>query len=236
MKILSLCIMELIFVCFVLLLLPHMVDAASITIDPGHSPKHQGATSCSGKPENFFNETLSTVIAEQLKKDGITVKLSRISGTDASLGVRAFSSKGTDLLLSIHHDSVQPQFIVKNNLYKGNCSDKASGFSIFVSAKNLYYDTSLLFALNLGKALVRQGLRPTMHHAEQITGENRTLIDTTLGIYKFDELYVLKKAVTPAILLEAAVIINPEDEKRASSDDFRNKIATAVIEMIRQTE
>lgn len=223
---------QLISVFVVLLLLPLMVDAASITIDPGHSPKHPGATSCSGKPENFFNETLSAVVAARLKKDGIPVKLSRASGTEASLGVRAFSSTGTDLLLSIHHDSVQPQFIVKNNMHKGNCSDKAAGFSIFVSAKNLYYDKSLMFAINLGRALVRQGLWPTIHHAEHIPGENRTLLDRTLGIYKFDELHVLKKAVTPAVLLEAAVIINPEDELRASSNEFRNKIATAVIEMM----
>lgn len=34
---------------------------------------------------------------------------------------------------------------------------------------------------------------PSLHHAEPIHGENRELLDTTLGIYRFDDLTVLKK-------------------------------------------
>jgi len=138
-------------VCFVLLL-PLLVEAASITIDPGHSPRQPGAISCSGKPEYLFNEALSAAIVKHLKEDRISVRLSRASGAEASLAARAFSSSGTDLLLAIHHDSVQPQFI--DNRKRGNCSNKAAGFSIFISTLNPYYQKSLMYAQRLGQALV----------------------------------------------------------------------------------
>ena len=39
---------------------------------------------------------------------------------------------------------------------------------------------------------------PTFHHAEPIKGENRELVNRDLGIYRFDDLIVLKSAATPA--------------------------------------
>ena len=222
---------------FILLMMsPAIVEGASITIDPGHSPKKPGVLSCGGKSEYLFNEVLSQYIANRLINNNITVRSSRAAGTEASLDDRASSSSGTDLLLSIHHDSVQPQFIIKDKLHNGNCSDKAAGFSIFISARNHYYQKSLSFAKNLGRALVRRGLKPTLHHAEPIPGESRKLLDSAFGVYQFDELHVLAKAATPAVLLEVAVIVNPNDERRATSKEFRSKLATSVIEMIRQTE
>lgn len=206
-------------------------QAASITIDPGHSPRSPGAMSCSGKPEFMFNEALSEIVAARLRSDGLTVRLSKPRG-DVSLDSRAKSSGGTEVLLSIHHDSVQPQFITKSKQSKGRCSNKASGFSLFVSGRNPHYEQSLDFARRLGQALVRRGFMPSLHHAEAIRGENRELEDKTLGIYRFDDLVVLKRSTTPALLLEAAVIVNPADESSASSDDFSSAIADSVREML----
>ncbi|MDR3580735.1 MAG: N-acetylmuramoyl-L-alanine amidase [Oryzomonas sp.] len=225
-----------VFAALVLLQVPLIVEASSITIDSGHSPKHPGTTSCSGKPEYYFNDTLSADVIKRLRRFDITVRLSRARGAEVALDARAKSSNGTDVLLSIHHDSVQPQFITNNNQHKGQCSEKASGFSIFVSALNPQYEQSLVYARRLGQALIRRGLKPTLHHSEAIPGENRKLLDKNLGIYQFNELIVLKKSPTPALLLEAAVIVNPEDESLASSSDFRISIADAIRDMMRPTQ
>jgi len=58
----------------------------------------------------------------------------------------------------------------------------------------------------------RQGLTPTLHHAEPIKGENRELVNPDLGIYRFDDLIVLKSAAMPAVLLECGVIVNRSEE------------------------
>lgn len=226
---------KILLIALLLLYAPLLVCADSITVDSGHSPRRPGTTSCSGKPEYIFNNALSLVVFEQLKDEGSSVRLSRAKDSEVSLIDRAKSSNGTDVLLSIHHDSVQPQFITDRGPNNGQCSKKASGFSIFVSALNPQYDRSLVYARRLGQALVSRGLRPTLHHAKKIPGENRKLLDKTLGIYLFDDLTVLKKSPTPAVLLEAAVIVNPEDESLASSGTFQALVAESISEMLRPT-
>jgi len=54
----------------------------------------------------------------------------------------------------------------------------------------------------------------TLHHAEQ---ENRELLDGNRSIYSFDDLIVLKGLNSPAVLLEAAVAVNRQEELVAES-------------------
>lgn len=147
-------------------------------------------------------------------------------------------TSGKDLFISIHHDSVQPQFLTRQvaGAKRYACSEKASGFSIFVSRTNRFFAGSLAYARKLGEALVAQGLRPTLHHAEPIPGEKRLLLDEKLGIYAFDELVVLREADSPAVLLEAGVIVNPREEKLIAKDVFRNKVARGIRDMLKSGE
>ena len=54
----------------------------------------------------------------------------------------------------------------------------------------------------MGSALIESGLKPALHHAEPIKGENRPLLDEHTGVYEYTDLVVLKAAEMPAILLE----------------------------------
>lgn len=203
-----------------------------VVIDPGHSRARQGAISCSGRGESEYNQALSSAISLTLAAAGIGAEITT-AGQDMSLAERAAQSQGSGLLLSVHHDSVQPQFITIKSAgsAKQYCSTKAQGFSIFVSGRNRRYDESLRFAEGLGEALIKRGIKPSLHHAEDIPGERRELLDSRLGIYRHDDLGVLKAADAPAILLEAAVIVHPDDDKRACSAEYQKRIAEAVREM-----
>jgi len=202
-----------------------------LIIDPGHSPDSPGATSCTGKPEYLYNAYLAETVVSSLRKHHMQVTLTRQRMEAMSLKDRALAAKGKCLILSLHHDSVQPQFVTWDK--KGRpFSSKAKGFSIFISRKNKYYLQALSDAHNLGTALLRRGLMPTLHHAEKIVGENRQLVDSKRGIYFYDNLFILRKSDAPAILLEAAVIVNPRDELLASSKMYRMKIAEAIEEMM----
>jgi len=207
------------------------VDLDAFVLDPGHSPASPGATSCTGKSEYLYNENLAEAVVSLLKKRGINVKTTRRKNENIPLLKRAGAAKGKKLILSLHHDSVQPQFIVRD-VKKRPRTSKAHGYSIFISKKNKYYSQSLSYATSLGTALLKKGLTPTFHHAEKIPGENRQLLDSRRGIYLYDDLVVLKNSDAPAILLEAAVIVNPKDEVKASSKKFLDKIAEAIEEMI----
>ena len=94
-------------------------------------------------------------------------------------------------------------------------TDTISGHSLFVSRSHPAADASLRFAQRLGRRLRDAGLVPTLHHAADIDGERRELIDAALGIHRFDELAVLRTATMPALLLEAGRDRQPQRRARA---------------------
>jgi len=213
----------------ILIFLNISCSAFELTLDVGHTPTKFGATSCSCKKEYNYNLALAQHITSYLNINKIKPNLSY---GEITFEDRYASSDKKDLLLSIHHDSMQEQFIQRD---KTNCpsSNYASGFSLFVSSKNPQYEKSLQYAKKIGSSLVKQGYKPTYHHAENITGENRVLLDKRLGIYIFDDLKVLKNAKSPAILLEAGVIVSPMDEQRVQTPKFMNDISLAILKAIK---
>jgi N-acetylmuramoyl-L-alanine amidase len=203
-----------------------------VLIDPGHSPKSPGTIGCNGKHEYLYNDALAKAVAAFLKRKNIPTDLTRLNNENISLIERAQKSNENCLLLSLHHDSVQPQFLYSKSNIRGYCSKKAKGFSIFVSRKNPHYNESVRYAEALGTALLKRGLIPTLHHAEPITGENREILMPDKGIYIYDELTILKNAKSPALLLEAAVIVHPQEALISDTDEYRRIISEAVYEML----
>lgn len=201
----------------------------NLVLDIGHTPSKAGAKSATCEQEYSYNRNLSFYLLSSLKNvNNINTSLSsKYDRQNITFEERYQSSVGKDLFISIHHDSVQERYLHFNENGCPN-SNYASGFSIFISRKNPNFIQSLSFAKKLGLSLVSEGLRPSLHHAEKIEGENRELLDKKLGIYVFDDLKVLKNTKCPAILLEAGVIVNPSDEKLVKSDNFKEKITQAI--------
>lgn len=197
--------------------------AASILLDPGHYPASPGAISCTGQKEYIYNYTLANHIHNYLRKHNIASSLSKGPTQKMSLTSRTKESVGKDLFVSLHHDSVQPQFMDRSGPYP--VSEKARGYSIFVSRKNQYYRESLEYARKIAAFLYRSGLRPSTHHGEKIRGENRKPVDVRLGIYEYDDLVVLKSAKSPAVLVEGGVIVNPADERLVRTMRFKDALA-----------
>lgn len=215
----------------ILLLFVHVVyfttaAHAEMLIDIGHTKSNYGAKSCSGRHEYEYNKDLVKHIIRVLKQYGIPCSLTNDYDKEIKLNARTRYSAGKDLLISIHHDSAQKKYI---EYIDGNpCSDRFRGYSIFVSRKNPFFERSVRYARYLGGMLKSYGLQHSTHHNEDIKGENREFLDKELGIFLFDDLIVLKTAKCPAILLEAAVIIDPADDILSSSTWFRDVIAHSI--------
>ena len=216
---------------FILFLLIQNAYAINLVLDIGHTPKKSGATSSTCEQEYKYNKELALYILEQLKnKDNLNISLSsKYNNQELTFQERYDSSIDKDLFISIHHDSVQKQFIK----YIGNCptTNYAEGFSIFISKKNIQYEKSLEYAKSFATELIAQGLSPSLHHTEKLEGENRELIDDKLGIYLFDDLKVLKNAKSAAFLFEVGIIVNPEDEKKVKTKEFKDKITRAMMKL-----
>jgi N-acetylmuramoyl-L-alanine amidase len=203
-----------------------------VALDIGHSPGHPGATSARGVPEFEFNRELAAAIDMQLRDGAFRTRLINADGNIGKLAERARQSQGADAFLSIHHDSVQPQYLStwqvagKSRRY----SDRFHGFSLFVSRKNPFPLESLRCASALGESLRRAGFEPALYHAEPIPGENRPFADRAHGVHYFDDLVVLKQARCPAVLLEAGVILNRDEETNLVRAATRIALARAVTE------
>lgn len=225
---------------------PKSVHAAScekamfkVALDIGHGRTRPGATSARGVTEFSYNLALGRLARSALiaagfsgtfliNEDGASIPLSRRP--------EIAREQGAALFIALHHDSVQPQYL-SNWVFGGATrpySDKFSGYGIFTSVSSPWAKLGLSFAEDLGRSLKAQGFRPSLHHAEPIPGESRVLLNPDLGIYRFDELAVLRGAKMPAVLLEAGVIVNRDEEKAIQDGPYHAKVAAALVSAVNQ--
>lgn len=215
-----------------------LAGSFKIAVDIGHTPKSPGAISARGVPEYLFNKTIATRLHQKLKQDQRFKGsfLINESGANISLSTRADAAtrRGADLLISIHHDSVEPKdlsYWIFQDKVMAHC-DKFTGYSIFYSEKNGSPVHSLIFAVVLGSEMLRSGFCPTLHHAEKFTGGDKDLIDKTRGIYKYNQLVVLKNSTMPAVLFECGIIKSRIDEMQLSNSKYQQKLVDTLFRAI----
>ena len=195
-----------------------------------------GADSARGVPEYQFNLALAGVIKEKLVEAGFdnTVRLITTTKHVAGLVERAARANAmhADLFISIHHNSV-PNNLIETWEYEGQkhqFSDRFSGYSIFVSNENGDCKGSLAFGHLLGMALQARGLHYTPHYTLPLMGRHRReLVDAEAGVYRFDQLVVLRETRMPAVLLEAGSIVNRARMSRRSATDERRALVAAAV-------
>ena len=207
---------------FVLALSAIPCHAVSVIVDAGHTPAHPGATGASGRVEHLYNLDLSAAVARDLQAEGYSVTRTGTDSREIALADRPNAKPDANFFISIHHDSLQQAWIDAGR------RREFKGYSIFVSERNPHYQESLVCAKAIGEKLLAAGETPSLYHATPIKGENRPLIDRRLGIHRFDDLVVLKTAPMPAVLVEAGVIANPDEEPRLQNPDVIAKLANAI--------
>ena len=216
-------------------------DTFRVVIDVGHTAGKPGAISARGVYEYDFNLKLATLIDKKLHDAGfdkavllITKDVSRYHAGLFKRAERAHAMSA-DLFLSIHHNSVPDSFLQKwqYNGAEHSYSDRFKGHSIFVSRDNADYRDSLMFAKMLGQKLKDRGLKYTPHYVEKFMGHRqRILVDADVGVYRYDQLIVLKNNRVPAALLEAGSIINRDEELQMASPERRGLISAAAVDAI----
>lgn len=215
------------------------IKSPVIAIDIGHSVQKVGATSARGVGEFFFNQRIAKKLQQALHNDGLTEAfLINPEGKPIKLKQRTAKAaeKNADVFVSIHHDSMQMQFL-KEWQYEGKTllhSEKFSGYSLFISPENQHAKANRRLADELGTAFLNADFTPTLHHAMPIKGENRELLDKSKGIYAFPELAVLRTATMPAILVECGIILNRDDELKLNDPAYQDRLVQALVNGIKQ--
>lgn len=214
--------------------LPALASGCLIAVDIGHYRDSPGETSARGIPELEFNAALAHEVSRHLDAAGIAHVLINTEGDISELAERPrrAARAGASLLLSLHHDSVQDQYKTRwvwQGVERAH-SEVFSGFGLFVSGRNPQLEESERVARDIADGLLGRGLAPSLHHAEAIAGENRPLLDSGRGLYRFDELAVLRLATMPAVLIEAGIIVNRDDEPLIASAPYRAAFAQAMAD------
>jgi N-acetylmuramoyl-L-alanine amidase len=220
---------------------PSACDRAAfrIVVDVGHTAESPGAISARGIWEYEYNLRLATLIEQDLLHAGFgrTVLLVTEGRARKSLAERVARANALspDLFLSIHHDSVPDRFLERWE-YEGEehyFSDRFKGHSIFISSDNADPNGSLLFGHLMGEQLKARGLQYTPHYVEKFMGHRqRLLVDARAGVYRYDQLIVLKSTRMPAVLLEAGSIINREEELLLDSPERQSLMSAAVTDAV----
>jgi len=191
-----------------------------IAVDVGHYHAEPGVISYSGTAEFEFNLRLASELKKKLEEDGMRVRMIGERGNLVFLNHRTRAANGADLFLSIHHDSAREHLHTQREQFHG--------FSLFISRHNPQREKSLACASAIGAELRAAGMIPSRYHADPVIGENRPFADELNGVHYYDNLAVGKTAKMPAVLIEAGVIINREDEARMNDPAVRARIAQAI--------
>lgn len=211
-------------------------DPPLVALDVGHSASRPGAISARGEPEFAFNRELALAVERVLRQRGFCTLLIGEEGDIETLTARSAkaATAGATFFLSLHHDSVQPQYLEswRHDGRERKYSDRFSGFSLFVSRRNSAPEQSLACARAIGRELRLAGYAPSLHHAEPIRGENRPLADAANGVYYFDDLVVLRTATMPAVLFEAGIILNRADELMLRNKSTRQSLAIGIADAL----
>jgi N-acetylmuramoyl-L-alanine amidase len=212
-----------------------------IVIDVGHTAESEGAISARNVAEFIFNLKLARRVEQQLKADGFAGTRLLVTEGKARRSlvtrVNAANNLAPNLFLSIHHDSVPDKFLEDWEFEgkKRHFSDRFSGYSVFVSRDNPDFSTSLAFAELVAKEMKAQGLTYARQYSQPIMGRyQHPLLNKETGVYRYDELIVLRKTRMPAVLLESGSIINREEELKMDSEEHRSIVSHGVATALRE--
>jgi len=216
-------------------------SAFRVVVDVGHTVDVPGALSARGMPEYAFNLQLARQIKEMLAGAGFdkTVLLISTKAPPAGLFERANIANRlpADLFISIHHDSV-PDNLMHTWQYEGQdqqYNDDYPGYALFISNDNADRAGSMLFGSFLGKALQAHGLQFTPHYTLPLMGHRRRqLLDADAGVYRYDQLVVLRYTRMPALLLEAGSIVNRQEELELARPERRTLTSEAVAAAVEE--
>jgi N-acetylmuramoyl-L-alanine amidase len=215
--------------------------AFRVVLDVGHTARVPGADSARGVPEYSFNLQLADTIKQALVTAGFgkTVRLITARAPWAGLLERAARANElhADLFVAIHHDSVPDNLIEKweYNGQKHLFSDRFRGYSIFISDANADRKGSLEFGHLLGHELQARGMHYTPHYTLPLMGRHRRqLVDAEAGVYRYDQLIVLRNTLMPAVLLEAGSIVNRKEELELATPERRALTSAAVVAAVEE--
>ena len=217
------------------------LDIDTIILDPGHGGKDPGAIGRSGLMEKEVVLDVALRLRELLKdRLGKNALMTRATDVFIELDDRAkyANSQKADLFVSIHINSHPSPNIRGIELYHfGIASDRrAMQVAARENGDTIDHARDLVDLIKADLALSKR-----IEESQNLAWETKLAIVNLVGTaYNLDDhgvktapFYVLRYTAMPSILAELSFISNVSDEKLLRASSYRQKMAEALFEGIR---
>jgi len=212
-----------------------------VLIDPGHGGRDPGAAGVSGEAaEKQLTLAMAQELADLLERRGrVRVALTRTDDIYLTLDQRAAIARriGASLFVSLHMDSAPNSLARGVTLY--SLSDVASSEEAarFASAENRAGDAlSSESDGSLNSILSDLALRGQMEQSADLARRTVRRAAGRVALrprpHQFAAFHVLRRADTPALLVEAGYISNVDDEALLSTREGRAPLVLVLAQAI----
>ena len=222
-----------------------VVRLATIVIDAGHGGEDPGAIGRRGSRE----KDVTLAIARKLKalvdnEPNMRAMLTRDGDFFLPLDVRVDKARKVkaDLLVSIHADSYKKPHAKGSSVFA--LSDRRATSELARMLAKQENESDLIGGVKLGgkddyvkKTIIDLSQTATIDYSlrlgNSVLSKLGAVNDLHKGSVEQASFAVLKSPDVPSILVETAFISNPDEEKRLNSESYRDKLARAILEGIK---
>ncbi|MCF2515513.1 N-acetylmuramoyl-L-alanine amidase [Sphingomonas sp. G124] len=212
-----------------------------VLIDPGHGGKDPGAPGVSGaSQEKELTLAMAKELADLLEQRGrVRVALTREDDKYLTLEQRAGIARRlhASLFLSLHMDSAPNPLARGATVY--SLSDVASSAEAarFAEAENIRDGALSSEADGSVRALLtdvalREQMEASAGLAERLLRRATGLVELRPRPHQFAAFHVLRRAETPAVLVEAGYISNADDEAMLVTTEGRAPLVLALAQAV----
>jgi N-acetylmuramoyl-L-alanine amidase len=227
-----------------------------VTIDPGHGgvdPGNPGVFFPRGTREKEVTLAVGLLLAEELKRQGVGVKMTRTSDTLIALGDRgAYCTAECDLFVSLHVNSLarrpgytdirgfETYFLAEAKTEEAARVARMENEAVRFETGTAPAETSVGIDFILKDLQLNEHLRESARAAELVQRSLRTVHSGESRGVKQAGFMVLTTARRPAILVELGYSTNPQDGQflttRSSQKAMAAAIADAIISYLQEYE
>ena len=212
-----------------------------VLIDPGHGGRDPGAPGVSGtSQEKQLTLEMAKELADVLEQRGrVRVALTREDDRYLTLEQRAGIARrlGAGLFLSLHMDSAPNPLARGATIY--SLSDVASSAEAarFAEAENgsdgaLSSEADDSVRALLADVALREQMEASAGLAERLLRRAAGRVELRPRPHQFAAFHVLRRAETPAVLVEAGYISNAEDEAKLVTKEGRAPLVLALAQAV----
>jgi N-acetylmuramoyl-L-alanine amidase len=212
-----------------------------VLIDPGHGGRDPGATGVSGSTlEKDLTLAMASELADLLEQRGrVRVALTREKDRYLTLEQRAGIARHLQagLFLSLHMDSAPNPLAKGATVY--SLSDIASSEEAarFAKAENavdgaLSSEPEGSVRALLADVALREQMEDSAGLAERLLRRAAGRVELRPRPHQFASFHVLRRAETPAVLIEAGYISNVDDEAMLQTKEGRAPLVLALAQAV----